>query len=384
MATARREHEWDSLRAVLMLLGIPYHAAMAYNTRVAWDIHSPDGSEFLTFLTGMLITFRMPAFFIVAGYFAGMILARKPVLAWLKNRYMRLAIPFVTCLLLLGPPQLLFINLSEALNGRLTMDAAMAKTLSDIRIPGFDWILHLWFLPALLFYCTLLAGIRLVTGHPAAERKEAENRPARHVVIALAVMLVFAALWEIDINFIGTTLLASESRIVALIGRGIDPYFRYLPYFFLGVLYWQLPLVRRALTGRGEIVLPVIGLIAAVVASISRGRNDMVLDTVHSGAMGIAAILLSRWIIGLAYRYGAHPRRSVQNVVDASFTIYLVHHPLIELMAVGFILVPWPPVVEFAIMCVVTLILSYAAHQLLRKSAIALFLFNGIRRKSAG
>ena len=64
--------------------------------------------------------------------------------------------------------------------------------------------------------------------------------------------------------------------------------------------------------------------------------------------------------------------------------IVVVHHPLIELMAVGFILVPWPPVVEFAIMCVVTLILSYAAHQLLRKSAIALFLFNGIRRKSAG
>ena len=66
----RREHDWDMLRALLMVLGIPYHASMAYNANVLWDIHSPDTSAALTFLSGFLVTFRMPAFFIVAGYFA--------------------------------------------------------------------------------------------------------------------------------------------------------------------------------------------------------------------------------------------------------------------------------------------------------------------------
>ena len=53
-----REHQWDSLRAFLMLLGIPYHAAMAYNARVLWDIQSPDKSEILTFLSGVLVSFH--------------------------------------------------------------------------------------------------------------------------------------------------------------------------------------------------------------------------------------------------------------------------------------------------------------------------------------
>lgn len=95
-AVTAREHQWDWLRAFLMLLGIPYHAAMAYNARVLWDIQSPEKSEILTFLSGVLVTFRMPAFFIVAGYFAAMMLERRKPTSWLRGRIIRLGIPFLT------------------------------------------------------------------------------------------------------------------------------------------------------------------------------------------------------------------------------------------------------------------------------------------------
>ncbi len=113
-AVTAREHHWDSLRAFLMLLGIPYHAAMVYHSRILWDVQSPDKSELLTFVSGVLVSFRMPAFFIVAGYFAAMMLEKRPAAEWLQGRLIRLGIPFLTGLVLLAPLQVALIDLNSA------------------------------------------------------------------------------------------------------------------------------------------------------------------------------------------------------------------------------------------------------------------------------
>ena len=193
-AGSTREHHWDSLRAFLMLLGIPYHAAMAYHTRVVWDIHSPDKSEFLTFLSGVLVTFRMPAFFIVAGYFAAMMLERKPATAWLRGRFLRLGVPLLTGLALLAPLQIALIDLGDALTGAMSVTSALDRAASDVTHPGFSWIMHLWFLPALLAYSVLLvAGLRwlrrpTLAAHLRRLRRQAVAHPLAGLVLLTLVI----------------------------------------------------------------------------------------------------------------------------------------------------------------------------------------------------
>lgn len=383
-AAPGREHHWDSLRAVLMLLGIPYHAAMAYNTRVLWDVQSLDKSEMLTFLSGFLVTFRMPAFFMVAGYFAAMLLSRRPPLPWLRGRFVRLGIPFLTGLVLLAPPQLFFIDLKDALNGLMTMPQAMDKAAYDVTHPGFGWIMHLWFLPALLAYSTLIAltlALVQAKGWNSGLRSMAEAL-VHHRAFVLPVVLLLAILWQIAIDLSHKQLLAMPSALAFLLGHGVDPYLRYLPFFLLGVVLRSVPELRAHLVWQRGWALPLSAALIAIVASLLRGRTGLEVEILYDAADAAAAILMSAVLIGCATRFWNRPNPTVDRIVDASFTIYLLHHPLIYGLVTLFLLVAWPPVLEFAIVCLLTLSLSYGAHRLLSKSRLALFLFNGVPMRS--
>jgi glucan biosynthesis protein C len=378
-AGSAREHHWDSLRAFLMLLGIPYHAAMVYNARVLWDIQSPDKSELLTFVSGVLVTFRMPAFFIVAGYFAAMMLGRRPPLAWLRGRLTRLGVPFLTGLALLAPIQIALVDLNTALTDNTPMATALDQAARDLTHPGFDWIMHLWFLPALLAYSLIVALIWRWTSRPVPRiLGRAQAAFAARPGTALALLTLAIAIWEAIVHLSHQTMLARAGLIPYLLAHGIDPYLRYLPFFFLGVALKSGPGSGTALHWHDRWRLPVFALTAAVLAALMRGRATPAMELAYNAIDGVAAILMSLLVIGIARRFWNGPDTRVDRIVDASFTIYLLHHPIIYALALLFLLVTWPPLVEFAAISIATLFFSYAAHRLIRRSPLALFLLNGL------
>lgn len=380
-AVTAREHQWDWLRAFLMLLGIPYHAAMAYNARVLWDIQSPEKSEILTFLSGVLVTFRMPAFFIVAGYFAAMMLERRKPASWLRGRIIRLGIPFLTGLVLLAPIQIAVIDLESALLGRSSMTTALDQVGRDLVHPGANWIMHLWFLPALLAYSGLLvlimAGRRFGRLDHVIERTEAicRARPG----LTLMLLILATAAWEMMIHLSHQDMLARPGALPYLLAHGIDPYLRYPPFFLIGAVLRASPDIRCALVWTKGYGLPAFGIAAAILAAALRGVEAGTWGVAYDALDGAAAILLSLVLIGIAERFWNRPDTRIDRIVDASFSIYLLHHPIIYALAALFILMQWPPVVEFLLICLATFALSYGIHRLIRRSPLALFLFNGVR-----
>ncbi|EKF56989.1 glucans biosynthesis protein [Agrobacterium albertimagni AOL15] len=380
-AVTAREHQWDWLRAFLMLLGIPYHAAMAYNARVLWDIQSPEKSEILTFLSGVLVTFRMPAFFIVAGYFAAMMLERRKPASWLRGRIIRLGIPFLTGLVLLAPIQIAVIDLETALTGAISMTTALDQVGEDLIHPGANWIMHLWFLPALLAYSGLLvlimAGRRFGRLDHVIERTEAicRARPG----LTLMLLILATAAWEMMIHLSHQDMLARPGALPYLLAHGIDPYLRYLPFFLIGAVLRASPDIRCALVWTKGYGLPAFGIAAAILAAALRGVEAGTWGITYDAFDGAAAILLSVVLIGIAKRFWNRPDPRIDRIVDASFSIYLLHHPIIYALAALFILAESPPVVEFFLICLATFALSYGIHRLIRRSPLALFLFNGVR-----
>lgn len=375
-----REHHWDSLRAFLMLLGIPYHTAMAYNARVLWDIQSPDKSDLLTSLSGVLVTFRMPAFFIVAGYFAAMMLEKRPPSTWLRGRLTRLGIPFLTGLVLLAPLQIILIDLDTALIGTAPMAEALDQAARDVTHPGFGWIMHLWFLPALMAYSILLVLIRrlamLDSIGPALVR--ARDRCTGSPASSLALLVLSIAVWEVLVNRSHMTMLSMDGTLPYLIGHGIDPYLRYVPFFFLGVIIRTAPDIRVAFVWQKGWAVPAIAAVLAIFASLLRGRESAGLEVAYNAVDGAAALLVSLVVIGIAQRFWNRPDARVERIVDASFSIYLLHHPVIFALGTVFLLAAWPPIAEFTLICLVTFLLSYAAHRIIRRFPLALLLFNGV------
>ena len=95
----------------------------------------------------------------------------------------------------------------------------------------------------------------------------------------------------------------------------------------------------------------------------------------------IGAILIVGFISNLARQHCSRPDGRIRKLVDASFTIYLFHHPVIYVLATLFLLVDLPPVVEFAVIAPATGVIAYGLHLAVRRSAVLTLMFNGVMPK---
>ena len=374
------EHFWDPLRALLMLLGIPYHASLIYSDALPWDIKDFETSPILTALGAALVTFRMPSFFLVAGYFSTMVIGRKGKMPWLRQRFLRLGVPFIVAVLLLGPLQLFLLKLAGITKGAIPANRLL-ENLPDLLVPGEQWIMHLWFLPALIAYSVLLAGLLYLAGRPplAHVRDWFGKVRVRYPAAFFAALCAFPILWELTIY--GSGLLAGKTAnsLLVLYERASDPYARYVPFFLTGALLHR----DRALfhrfrqTGILTGVISVSAIAAAVTLRVEYPFSNSAPLVLVSA---IAAVTASRLLIDLAYRFFDRPSQLAGRMTDASFTIYLFHHPLIYLFGTLFLLISLPPMLEFAIIVMATTATAYLLHQAIRRSPLAVFLVNGIRK----
>ena len=157
----QRYHGLDGLRGFAMLLGIVLHATLPYFSRLAgfeyfWP--ADDDQSVLMFLVFDLIhIWRMPVFFLLAGFFAHLVLERRPDSTFAMDRLRRIALP----LLLFGPvmavivPPIWVYGWSGVVSLETFRDTLMESP--SLESSG-DLVAHLWFLYyLLLMYAALMA-----------------------------------------------------------------------------------------------------------------------------------------------------------------------------------------------------------------------------------
>lgn len=152
----------DSLRAAMMLLGIVFHAAWFFMP--VWFGHTlsePEGSWGYMYFFFWVHQFRMQTFFLIAGFFSCLLLNRRGARSFIRNRLLRVALPFVVAMLTLFPLMKLQDIRGGNLSGRIVSDDSIwsqfSTTMTGLRWQ-IEWPVHLWFLETLL----LLYGISLV------------------------------------------------------------------------------------------------------------------------------------------------------------------------------------------------------------------------------
>lgn len=367
-----RLHHWDFSRAFYLLLGIPFHAAAIYSTTHEWAVSSLDKSQALTWFADFIHTFRMPGFFLLAGYFSIMILDRKDPLNWLKTRLFRLGVPLLSATLLILPFQIVVQSAALSVSGTLPWADLSAYTLGQLTHFGEPWISHLWFLWCLIAYCVGLAMLyALVDG--------AKLRVALVGLVGWIGRNRIASL----VGFVGLCAIAAyiQSVVVAAspyYGNAVINYNAYAFYFVLGVVLFYSPKMQDFLFKTGPIAFGGGFILAAF--SIAP-HTDLLTHTVRVMAGITGAFLIVGFISNQAQRYFNTPNAKVRKLVDASFTIYLFHHPIIIVLATLFLMVNLPPIIEFFIVAIAAGVGSYAIHQLISKSSILMIMFNGAKPK---
>ncbi len=154
-----RLHYMDHLRALAMLAGVFFHAALAYSPLMQPFFPTADrqSSALIDAPLWLLHLVRMPLFFAVAGFFAALVISRNGQPALMRQRLRRIALPF-----LLAWP-LCFLALSTATTWAAThVDHPSAVLLlirqwmempDAPRLPPSTG--HLWFLYYLLLFTVL-------------------------------------------------------------------------------------------------------------------------------------------------------------------------------------------------------------------------------------
>lgn len=368
---SQREYFWDSLRALLMLLGIPYHVALSYRVGQQWIVRSNEGVPGFALLADGLHLFRMPAFFVVAGYFAAKVIARRPPGVWMAGRARRLVPPFVTAIVLLVPPMNWFCEISN-----LPHAAAVQSWKANSSSSGGYWVRHLWFIVVLLYCSGALALMASLRPGIATARLPARIDAAlsRHFVPALLAVGAIVGLWE-ALVLEGFYMAGLATNVPQAIFR-IDDLIVSAPWFVLGCLLERSPAMLARVTRFSWPMLAIA--VASVVLSLT------VAPELHPAAgrfvTTFAALSVSQVLIASAKAWLDRPSPLVREMVAASFVIYLFHLPLIcGLVWLGQG-VPVPTPVKALAVMAFSFGLSWLAWRVIVRSDVLLTLFDGSSR----
>lgn len=364
----QRDHFWDAARAFLMLLGIPYHVAMAYRAGHVWIVAPGQGAPVFTYLAELIHVFRMPAFFLIAGYFAAMLLTRRAPDEWLKGRVTKLAIPCAVAIVTLVPVLNLFAELSN-----FAWHDALASLEHNSATSGGYWVRHLWFIIVLLYCCVALAA--LVTWRPslatAMMPARLDRRIAGHFALWVGVAAIALGLWEaVSIELFYKAGLATNLPQQIL---RIDDMLAYAPWFVVGCIVQRAPRTLERLLHFS----PAVMLLAIGAMAITLVFDDGMWAPVGRFFETVAGAAMTQITLALMRTFLDRPIAVVRKLVDASFVIYLVHMPIVAMLVVAGQHVAMPVAPKAMLVMALTLALSYGAWMLVRRSPLLRLLYNG-------
>ena len=162
MSNQERYHGLDFVRAVAMMLGLSVHVNIFYfsEDRMFWSAGEYHGDPINQSIAFFIFQFRMPLFYMLAGFFALLVIERKGLSFMTGDRVKRIGIPFVVGIALLKPIIEVFWCVNTTYENTLFELSAWERfkhiifwgTFSDKEIPFNLPLGHLWFIYFLLFY----------------------------------------------------------------------------------------------------------------------------------------------------------------------------------------------------------------------------------------
>ncbi|CAI2478908.1 glucans biosynthesis protein MdoC [Serratia liquefaciens] len=318
----QREFFLDSIRAYLMLLGIPFHLSLIYSSH-AWAVNSASPSFSLTVLNDFIHAFRMQVFFVISGYFSYMLYERYERHQWLKVRLERVAIPLLSSIPLITVPQFFMLKyFTDKLNGWENF-----SLYQKINVTVWELVSHLWFLLTLSLLTTLCFYL-------FKKIKALKNNTVPYPINKMT------GLRNISLIFLIYALCyAAAHRIILIAAPGLlsnglfnfvvmETMF-YLPFFILGAYAFKYVWLK-------EIFLkPSLGaLLGSLLLFIAYMLNQKFLA--HSSYMfelevlikTLLGILMANVIFSFGHNLLNYHSPRITYLVNASLFIYLVHHPL--------------------------------------------------------
>jgi len=376
----QRFHYMDNLRASAMLIGIVFHVALAYSPLMhnVWFVADPQKSVILDFSVYLLHLFRMPLFFLIAGFFAFMLLEKRGITAFIKHRCKRILLPFVV----------FYPILLAAIIAAITWGVSFVENIPPILTilsennmeDSAASTAHLWFLYNLFGFCLLAAAL--------FKMKLLQHRLVKKMASLTFLLVIFPLLIVPALYSQLAPFPAPERFYPELWSYGF-----YGIFFLIGCAFYQNQTVFKQLE-RCQAWLFLLGL-SSYIAFYFRIPSTISPEEISSMMKGeiiapsgiehfftvllqaIGAVYLSLLSLVVGKRFFNYSNTLMRYIADSSYWLYLVHIPL--LLVIQFPLIDlninlW---LKFIISLVAILFIGFVSYWSLVRNSFIGVLLNG-------
>lgn len=347
---AERFYSLDALRAFVLLLGVVFHSLMAYVLPSGfWAVGTTKPPTPLLWFVYYVHSFRMEVFFLLAGFFTCMVIEKRGVASFLRDRAKRILLVFVVALY---PMKLLLSSawISGGFKtGWLKLPPEVAKLpIWQLAMGGLgreSWpninLTHLWFLYCLACVtCVFLAVRWLIVKWIVRSEKLPRALDAG---FRWLTSNRFAPLY---LTVVATPLLATMSGAdVDTPDKGFAPNFPvlllYTLFFCFGWWLHRQAELFDTLARRWKSFLP-LSLLVSVIASIGVGmrlsgaEHGTGLRWATSFGTSLTMSLAVLGWLGLFVRMCNRASAWVRYLADSSYWVYLAHLPVVVALQILF------------------------------------------------
>jgi peptidoglycan/LPS O-acetylase OafA/YrhL len=387
-----RLHGLDAVRGYALMLGIVYHATMSFLPGPQiWPVIDTHRSLFLSGLFFVSHMFRMTTFFLIAGFFGHMVVEKRGVKAFVKDRAKRIALPLVV-----GWP-FLFAGIVGATIFGAYVSSGHLPTLAEhaavaARAPpppplAFP-LTHLWFLYLLLWLYAATLGLRALVlrldqqgkVRAAADAAVAAvvESPLAPLALAAPTVLVFlfGGPWRewFGVQTPDSSLIPNAEAAVA-----------YFTAFGFGWLLHRQSGLMNIWARRWPLNLALA--VALTAGCLSMAGVAPLLTLAKPGwptAAFAVCYAVATWswtfaAIGLALKFLSNESPARRYIADSSYWLYLIHLPLVMLLQAMVVKLDAPAEVKILIVLGVAFPLMFASYQLMVRHSFIGAILNGRR-----
>ena len=352
-----RYHGLDALRGFAMMLGIVLHAALAYflaDANADYGAFWPQDDQqslFSWVIFEFIHSWRMPTFFLLAGFFAHLVLDRRGDSYFISDRLNRILLPLIVFGLIMAAiiPSI--------------WDSALKRELSlvtPLEIP--PTIGHLWFIYHLVYLYVILIAARWVA-----------SKIPRPLPLGRILLAIFVNRWHVpliilfSIIAIGRYVEDVDDNLLWPIGAWDFMYS--LAPFLLGYGLYKRREIVDSLASTSSITwllsIATVAFVAQLVLTVVMAEDEAAADL-----FGIPSVL-ARSTVTVCYTFGliglfqqafSTHSTTIRWVADSSYWVYIMHLPVVLVIGTLMFGLPWPADIKFIIACVATGAIGFATY----------------------
>jgi Acyltransferase family len=366
-ASAARLFFIDHLRVALIILVVLHHLAVIYAANTGFYYVEPPRDDLpavvvLVFFELFNQAYFMGFFFLLSGYFTPGSFDRKGRRSFLKDRLLRLGIPLIVYMFVLNPIACIGIyHMPVELTGITT-------SFTWRHYPKLIDMGPLWFAAMLLIFDVGYAAAR-ICGKNSTQRSARDPALPGYRTISLFILVLALASYLIRIVLpLGKSMLGFPSLA----------YFpQYISFFLLGILGVRDNWLRIIPGSMGKVGFGVaLGTTVLLLPLAFSGKTNFLgrgywqsavyalWDSIFAVGMCLALTTFFRHFFSRQGRLGRLLNRS-------AFTVYIIHCPVIVLLALALRDLQLEHLLKFSLAAVIGAPLCFAAASLVRKLPLA-------------